>query len=86
VTSRISSLAVLFFLAGCDPGWRIQGTVIDGAGAPIAANADKCTLAISKTGFTTRSIGSTDACYRSTHTHNLGQPCGPVEGRIALTP
>jgi hypothetical protein len=28
---------VLLFLAGCDPGWKIEGTVVDPAGLPVEA-------------------------------------------------
>ena len=119
--------AVAFFallLAGCDPGWKIEGTVVDSSGAPIAgasvalacpgagtgagpmpqtvvtdpsghfsfggvggaSTSGTCTLAIGKTGFTTKTIGAADACYRSTHAHNFATPCTPADGRVTLTP
>lgn len=115
---------VLVVLAGCDPGWNIEGTVVDPSGAPIAGasvalscpgagtgagpvpetvvtdpaghfrfggisgerNSDKCTLAISKSGLTPKTIAATDACFRSSHTRNLGAPCAPTDGRVTLTP
>ena len=115
---------VLVVLAGCDPGWKIEGTVVDPSGAPIAgasvaltcpgggtgsgpvpqtivtaadgrfsfggvsgaANAGKCSLAISKAGFTPKTLGAPDACFRSTQTGNFAQPCAPADGRITLAP
>ncbi len=111
-------------VAGCDPGWKIEGTVVDPAGAPVdgasvslgcpgggtgagpvaqtqmtnasghfafggvsgAANAGKCSLAIGKAGFTTKTAFAPDACYRSTQTGNYATPCAPSDGRITLSP
>jgi hypothetical protein len=118
-----SALALLLLLGGCDPGWKIEGTVIDSSGAPIAgatvvltfpgppgsgpasetvvtdpagrfqfggvsgaSTSSKGSLAISKTGFTTKTITATDACHRSTPAHNFGTPCAPTDGRVTLTP
>jgi hypothetical protein len=114
---------VLIVLAGCDPGWKIEGTVVDSSGAPIAGASvalacpgppgsgpapqtivtdptgrfsfggvsgagasSTCTLAVSKTGFTTKTIGATDACHRSTKARNYGTPCAPTDGRVVLAP
>ena len=111
-------------LAGCDPGWKIEGTVVDNGGAPVdgasvvlscpgggtgagpvaqtkmtdasghfafggvsgAANAGKCTLAITKAGFTTKNVDAPDACYRSTETKNFDVPCAATDGHITLLP
>lgn len=120
---RPAIFAVVLLCAGCDPGWHIQGTVVDSSGAPIAGasvalacpgppgsgpvpetiltdptgrfsfggiagerESSKCTLAITKSGFTTKTIGATDACYRSTSARNLATPCAPTDGRVTLTP
>ena len=116
------ALALLVF-SGCDPGWKIEGTVVDplgsstipgasvalacpggGTGAgPMpqtvvtdamgrfsfggvggAASSSKCSLTISKAGFTTKTIVATDACFRSTQTHDYTTPCGPSDGIVTL--
>lgn len=55
-------------------------------GVSGAGHADKCTLAITKAGFTTATVAAHSTCFRSTKTRNLGQPCVAGEGRITLVP
>ena len=64
-----------------DPTGTFQFGGVSGAG-----QSSKCSLAISKAGFTTKTIAATDACYRSTSARNLGTPCARTDGRITLTP
>jgi len=119
-----AAFALFLVLGSCDPGWKIEGTVVDPSGAPIAGasvaltcpgggtgagpmpqtivtdptgrfsfggvsgamNADKCSLAISKAGLTTKTITAPDACFRSTRARNYGTPCAPADGRVTLVP
>lgn len=46
--------------------------------------APRCSLRIEKPGFTTQTVRTTDACYRSTQTKNYGKDCRPGEGEIRL--
>jgi hypothetical protein len=64
-------------------------TGVDGrfsfGGTAGAAESAGCSLAVDKAGFKIRTLRTTDACYRSSHTGNAGQPCKSGEGQIVLT-